>query len=437
MADASPHLLYVAWGFPPGRGGGVYRALATPHAFLRAGWRVTVLTVERETFLHTTGGDLELESLIDERIRVVRVPFDVPAYQVDLARWSWWRARFPEVWSFLRTARDRGAFPEKVYGPWRATIEEAARRIHAEDPVDLTIATANPHVAFTAAWTLHATAGVPYVMDYRDAWQLDVFTGRRLSAPGSAVDRWERRLMADASEVWFVNEPIRAWHQQQHPEHADRMHVVANGFDAELADFDHGVRPEREGGLVLGYIGTMSAQVPLPELLEGWRRARTRDPLLAASELRFYGHLGHAGAPNPRWVELFDRYADDDVSYRGPVSKTQLAPVYGSFDALVLLLGTGRYVTSGKVFEYCATGLPVISVHDPGNAASDVLREHPAWAPTRELTAESIADALVDGARMSREQTPDSRRAVQAWAHRYERRQQLEPRIDALRTVVS
>ncbi len=48
---SQPHVLYVAWGFPPSRGGGVYRALATANGFARAGFRVTVLTATRETFL--------------------------------------------------------------------------------------------------------------------------------------------------------------------------------------------------------------------------------------------------------------------------------------------------------------------------------------------------------------------------------------------------
>ena len=67
-----PHLLYVAWGYPPCRAGGVYRALATPNAFAAAGWDVTVLTVHRETFHRYTGADDALEELIDPRITVVR-----------------------------------------------------------------------------------------------------------------------------------------------------------------------------------------------------------------------------------------------------------------------------------------------------------------------------------------------------------------------------
>lgn len=435
-SEPSPHLLYVAWSYPPGRGGGVYRGLAAPNAFARAGWRVTVLTVERETFAYTTGGDASLEERIDPRITVVRVPFAVPSYQVRLNDWTRWRARYPEIWNVWRARRDRSTFPEPVYGPWRPTLEQAALRIHEENPVDLTIASANPNVDFTAAYALHEAASVPYVLDYRDAWQLDVFSGARSSAPGSAIDDWEKKLVADAHEVWFVNDPIRRWHQDLYPAQADRMHVVANGFDAELAGFSPEVRSGRAESLTFGYIGTMSDQVPLPALLDGWRLARERNPLLARSRLDLHGYLGHAGVPSDRWMRLIRERAGDAVEHHGPVPKTAIADTYASFDALVLVLGTGRYVTSGKVFEYCATGLPVVSVHDPGNAASDVLRDHPAWAATHSLTAEHIADALIEGASLAVSQTAASRAEVQTWAARFERTAQLEPRIRSLQEAV-
>lgn len=437
MADTAPHLLYVAWGYPPGRGGGVYRALATPNAFARAGWRVTVLTVERETFAHTTGGDTSLEGAIDPSINVVRIPFDVPSYQVDLRRWSRWRARYPEVWNAWRGWRDVRVFPEPIYGPWRTALEAAAVHVHDSDPVDLTIATANPNVDFAAALALHRKRGVPYVLDYRDAWQLDVFSGRRVHRPGGAVDRWERDLIGSAHEIWFVNEPIVRWHRALYPDRAGRMHVVANGFDAELAGFSPAVRTGRDTGLVFGYIGTMSDQVPLPALLEGWRCARERDPLLAASRLDLHGYLGHAGVPNERWRRLLQEHAADGVTHHGPVAKAQIARTYATFDALVLLLGTGTYVTSGKVYEYCATGLPVVSVHDPGNAATDVLRDHPAWTAVKGLEPDAIADALITSAGQALAQSSRSRAAAQAWASRYERGAQLAPRIETLREALA
>ena len=67
----------------------------------------------------------------------------------------------------------------------------------------------------------------------------------------------------------------------------------------------------------------------------------------------------------------------------------------------------GRYVTSGKVFEYAASALPIVSVHDPGNAASDVLRDYPLWFPVADLEPESIAAAVEAAADAARTRQPD------------------------------
>ena len=287
-----PHLLYVAWGFPPCRGSGVYRALATANAFAADGWDVTVLTVEREVFERFTGADPSLEDLVDPRIDVVRVPFAWPILETDLRQWSALRIFAPQVWRRLRTRADKRHFPEVSYGPWRPIIEAAAEEIHSRRPVDLTLGTANPNVAFTAGAHLHERFAVPYVLDYRDAWTLDVFDGQLVHEPSSEVGRWERRLVDSASEIWFVNEPIAAWHRRHYPEAADRIHVVSNGWDADLAP-DHEPRvPPADRPLSFGYIGTISLKVPVTEFLEGWRRARARTPEMADARASIRGYLG-------------------------------------------------------------------------------------------------------------------------------------------------
>lgn len=434
-APIQPHLLYVAWGFPPARSGGVYRALATANAFAAHGWKVTVLTANRETFTAGTGIDPTLEAQIHPDISVVRIPFSGSAYQTDLRSWSRFRANAPEVWNTIRAAADRRKFPEPTYGGWRPALEKAALGIHERTPVDLVLSTANPYVDFTAGSALHDAHDVPYVMDYRDAWQLDVFSGRRLSARGGAVDRWEERLIADAAEVWFVNEPIQRWHQDLYPDASDRMHVVSNGFDSNMSEIGVDVRPDRDAGLVFGYIGTVSGHVPMRQFFEGWRKARRRSPVLAASRVDIYGYLDHSGIPNDHILGLFAEFRDDGISYRGPVGKTEIVATYATMDALLLILGTGRYVTSGKVYEYTATGLPVVSIHDPGNAATQVLDGSPVWTPAASLSPDDIADALVAAAEQSVAQTPASRASAQAWSARYERLNQLVPRILALRTA--
>jgi glycosyltransferase involved in cell wall biosynthesis len=424
-------VLYVVWGFPPCRGGGVYRALATANGFAAQGYRVTVLTADRETFTRYTGADTSLEELVDPRVEVVRIPFDWPSQETDLRRWGVFRTFAPRVWRRLRKRLDVLPFPEVGYGPWRGPLEAAARRIHEADPVDLVVASANPNVDFTVADHLHTTAGVPYVMDYRDAWTLDVFDGHQVHADGSRVAKLEARLVARAREVWFVNEPIRAWHQRRYPEAAARMHVVANGYDPEFAPLPRATGRVPEQPLRFGYIGTVSSKVPLAEFAAGWRLAR-RAPVMAGAKAEIWGYLGFYSTPSAPLVQLIEDHADDGVSYAGPLPKQRVREVYETMDALLLILGSGLYVTSGKVFEYAASALPIVSVHDPRNAATDVLRDYPLWFPVADLEPETIAQALVQAAEAARHADDEVRAQCRDFAVRYSRDLQLTPRIAAL-----
>ena len=432
-ADDRPHLLYVAWGFPPFRGSGVYRAWATANAFAAAGWDVTVLAAPRETFTMSTGIDESLERSVDPSIRIVRVPFHAAAFESDLRRWPHMRAAAPELWNVLNARREQRSFPERTYGGWRPALEAAALEVHERQPVDLVLGSANPHVDFIPGHVLHERFGVPYVMDYRDAWQLDVFSGNRVSPEGSEVARWERQLIESAHAVWFVNEPILRWHAELYPTRADRFHVVANGYDSPPEATS---RMPSDQGLVFGYVGTMSAAVPIDRLIAGWRAARARSPLLASSRIELWGHLNHAGTPNEAIAREMGTFAENGIVYRGAAAKSDIGAVYTRFDALLLVLGTGRYVTSGKVYEYASTGLPIVSVHDPGNAASDVLRDAPAWFPVADLEPGTIAEALIAAAHAALEQTPEARAAEREWATQFQRDRQLSPQIASLRGIV-
>lgn len=432
---AAPHVLYVAWGYPPSRSAGMYRALATANAFARDGWRVTVLTTTRETFERLTGSDPESEASIDPRVTVVRIPFDAERSDDDLANWSRLRVYSALLWTALRWIPAWFSFPERSYGGWKKPLVAAAEAIHREHPVDLVVGSANPNVDFAPGWHLHRRYGVPYVMDHRDAWHLDVYSGRRTASRLSRSSRLESRMFARSAEGWFVNAPIRDWHAGEHPAKAADFHVVANGFDPEFLHTDRDRAPDPEAGLVFGYLGTIYGPIPLRETLDAWRLARTRSPLLARSRLVVRGRLGHFSEPDTAVAELLDAYRADGVSYEGPVSKTAVSSVYRSFDALLLIISRSPYVTSGKVFEYAASGLPIAALHDPVTAATSVLAGHPTRFGVDAVDVEQFAQALIATGESAAAQTPESIAATQQWARQFARDEQLAPRIRALRAV--
>ncbi|MER3393471.1 MAG: hypothetical protein RIA38_00695, partial [Microcella pacifica] len=120
----------------------------------------------------------------------------------------------------------------------------------------------------------------------------------------------------------------------------------------------------------------------------------------------------------------------------GKVSKTDVAKVYSSFDALALILGRSRYITSGKVFEYAATGLPIAALHHPETASTSVLSDYPRFVPASDDTAEAFADAFVELAAMTEHATDGELMNARESATRWERLRQLTPRIEELRQLV-
>lgn len=436
MTSKRPHLLYVAWGFPPCRGGGVYRGLATANEAVRAGFDVTVLTAQSDIFERYTGADESLLDLVDPSVSVERIPFSWPTRETDLREHSALRVFAPRVWNKLRTKLDMLSFPEVGYGPWRRPLERATARIHKRKPVDLVIGTANPNVDLVPGAFLHKRHGVPFVVDYRDAWLLHVFDGTQTFPDTSRAARWERNLFEAAQELWFVNDPIRAWHANRYPQAAARMHTVTNGYDPGLAPTARRHGRGLGDPLRFGFIGTVSGRVPMGPFVDGWRLAREQDPEFAANRAEVWGYLGFYSTPSPTLTKLFAESSADGVTYNGPVAKREVADVYERFDALLLILGTGRYVTSGKVFEYTASALPIVSVHEPTNAASDVLRGYPLWFPAHDLSAPSIATALRQAAAAARTADDATRIKCAEFAARYSREAQLQPRLSELRSTL-
>jgi hypothetical protein len=99
--DGRPHLLYIAFWYPPSRASGVYRALATSRQFVDAGWDVTVITCTTEYLAETIGSvDLTLLEQIPPEVEVVRVP---RVADLDIRRLNRVSANFPLLWAKIRS----------------------------------------------------------------------------------------------------------------------------------------------------------------------------------------------------------------------------------------------------------------------------------------------------------------------------------------------
>nr|WP_233604315.1 glycosyltransferase [Micromonospora sp. HM5-17] len=434
-----PRVLYLSFYFPPSRASGVYRARATANHLVARGWDVTVFAAPPR-FLQEVAGSADdaLLDTVDPRIRVERPRLSTFRWERDIRRFSRFRRTMPVLAARLYDAGQR-IFPEH-YSSWGLDAVGRALRLHARRRFDVVLATGNPFSAFAAAWLFHRLTGVPYVVDYRDSWTLDLFAERPAYPPDHPAWTWERRVLGDAAAAVFVNEALRGWHAERYPDVADRMLVVPNGWDPDLLTEADPV--PTTPALRFSYVGTVTAAQPVETMVEAFRIARGH-PELADAELHIHGHLGFSrgaeGILRRRLGLDADPSApavDPGLRYRGPVAKTDVSRAYAESDVLVFLAGGARYVTSGKIFEYMATGRPIVSVHAPGIAAAEVLRGYPLWCNPDSLDPERIARSMMAAGKLARARDPELRAAARRHAEAYTRHTVLEPLEATLRTLV-
>jgi glycosyltransferase involved in cell wall biosynthesis len=430
-------VLYLSFYFPPSRASGVYRARATANHLAADGWDVTVFAAPLR-FLHEAVGsvDEKLAETVDPRVHVERPWLSHFMWATNIREFSWFRRQFPTTALALYKSTLK-IFPEH-YHSWALASVRKALQMHRAKPFDVVVATGNPFAAFAGAWLINKLTGVPFVVDYRDAWTLDLFEDKPAYPKGHIVWRWEKRVLDKASIAVFVNNALRQWHADKYPQDADKMMIVPNGWDPDVLEESLVGGPARRSAkpLKFSYVGTVTIVQPVREMVRAWRLARSH-PLLADAELNLYGHLGFFKGGHVKLSEQLG-IADDDngIHYRGPVSKTEVAHTYAQSDVLVFMAAGAKYVTSGKIFEYMAQGRPIVSVHAPGIAAAEVLAGYPLWFNADSLDADDIAQSMIAAAKAAEDLTPETRAAAVRHAEQYTRDTVLEPFAAKLRSLV-
>lgn len=436
-------LLFLAFWYPPSRASGVYRALAISRAFVEAGWDVTVVTVD-ERFLEEEIGSVDLSLLaeVPDGVEIRRVPFTTrrPSAVVPMEDIGRFRANVPLLWNLLdrqlarRIDRVRGRLPgrgrlagvDEKYLRWIDPAVAEGHDVHRRSPVDHVLATGNPYASFEVARRLGADLGVAFSLDYRDPWTIDVFSGEEvLSAP---TRRLEAEIVEAAAAAFHVNEALANAYAARHPTVADRQHVAANGFD-------HGSIPPAacvDGPVSFGLIGTLNAQWPLAAMFGGWRVAR---PDLGDATFDFGGHLGYFGRNAGALHNELPTEAEG-FHYHGPVEKRAVADFYAKARAVVVPAPGGAFVTSGKVFEAAAIGVPVLCIQVEGGGARRVLDGHPGVV-FAEPHAESVAEGFLRAGELATGWGADDVAATRAWATPLSRDLAVRPIVEKVDSFVS
>jgi len=344
-------VLMVCYHFPPAGGIASVRAARFVRHLPAEGWEPLVVSSN----VCVLGVDA---SLTWGDARVSR------AYRLPLSRLSGLRpasevlaesARSPRFVNWVRSlVRSWIHIPDAEIGWVPFAVLEAMRAIRAR-PVQAVYSSAYPMSAHLVAWIVHRITGIPWVAEYRDLWSN--WVGHRGLRQRLNV-ALERALVREASAVVTVSD---TYAEEFRKRGARRAEVITNGYDP--SDFSGGAPvPDVD----LAYLGTY-----YPEAQD------LRAVLRAMAEM-----AASPKGPTPR-LRLIGRYPPSIAEEASRLGIEPLIEATGliahdeamrSMRAARVLVFSGPVPCDGphlvgnvaaKVFEYMASGRPVLAVAHP------------------------------------------------------------------------
>lgn len=332
-------LLFVT-GFPPDISGGVYRPASLSRYASDLGWSVTVVTHPAPVPSSEAGAAL-LE-YVGPRPRILRTPSRPlqPSHRL-----------FPQIDGSMVAAMDMVASVRKEFD---------------SDLPGVLVASGPSFSTFVAALLLVQHTDRKLVLEYRDEWTLCPFDFVSKSAADLA---WERRCLERADLVVLTTESQKRHLEQSFPELVrGKCEVVPNGWEPALLSHTtewHGAARYAGQEVWLTFAGMLGNYADPGDFLATLGRVMSRRAdLLSSVRVRFVGKK--RPQTKSRLREFPFEGVVQDIDQVPPAVATRLMR---ESDAVLLFHSAHfeRYIP-GKLYEYAASGTPILLFDDCGES---------------------------------------------------------------------
>lgn len=240
-----------------------------------------------------------------------------------------------------------------------------------ENKVDAIISTGPPHSVHRIALQLHRKLNIPWLADFRDPWtSIDFYHELKLTKRADAKHhQMEAEVLREANAVTVIGYTMGEEMKKLVNRNYD---VITNGFDGEDSIEPGSVKLDKK--FSIAHIGTMVRARNAPEL---W--SALKDLLIEIPELKNDLEIKLVGKVDLNVKNSLDERGlipyTNFVSYlqHNDVIKTQ-----ASSQVLLLMVNrtpTAKGIITGKVFEYLASGRPIVCIGPYDGDAARVLNE--------------------------------------------------------------
>jgi glycosyltransferase involved in cell wall biosynthesis len=375
-------VLLISYTFPPVGGAGVQRSAKFTKYLPLHGWQVSVLTAANPSV-----------PLYDESL-CAGIPADTA-----IERTTTWEPSYALKTKI--TGSKRGQTVGGIATKLKSLVRNSATALLQPDPQilwgpgairggtrliekthhDAIIATGPPFSSFLTGSRLSRRFDLPLVLDYRDEWDISNAHWENRTTRGflhRLQQRMQVRVLRQADAVLTTTEAsaerIRSIVKRANSSAV--VNCVYNGYDPD--DFTGAPMPANRTKYRITYVGTLWNLTSIEPLVEGIRRLEKSDAQ-AAGCLEIVV-AGRRTAEQEAILRRLESTACSLVRRDYVPHEDAIRLMYDSDRLCILLTDTpdaGRVVPA-KVFEYIATGKPLLTIAPKGEVWSILENYHDA-----------------------------------------------------------
>ncbi|MDY0286704.1 MAG: glycosyltransferase [Bacteroidia bacterium] len=372
-------VLIITYYWPPGGGAGVQRWLKFSKYLPENGWYPVIYTPENP---EVPALDASLEKDIPEACEVIRKPINEP---YSFYKRFTGRGKEETVNAgFLDEGRKPGLKDKiavwirgNLFIPdarkfWiRPSIKFLTRYLR-ENPADVMVSTGPPHSMHLIALGIKHKLDIPWVADFRDPWTgIDFYDQLMLTGYADRKHhRLEQEVLQQADRVVTVG-----WESARLLEHngGRKVDVITNGFDADDMGDPNAPEERNSNTFTIRHVGAMNKDRNYNSFWQAIKKLNDHKLFKKKLVVELIGKSDAAVRASVEQAGL-----QDLVSFIAYVPHRKIGGLLRSADLLYLPINNtpnSKAILTGKLFEYIASGTPVLGMGPEDGDAARVLRD--------------------------------------------------------------